>query len=543
MSQIVCSNCHTINRLGARFCGKCGSLLPSQAQPPVWGSQPRGLGTGMLPQNSMVNNRYIIIQKVGQGGMGAVYKVADTQNNHQVLALKEMSDLAVDPAEKPQMVAQFMQEAVLLQRLRHPNLPYVTDKFSVGDRHYLVMEFIDGRTLQQMLDTTQRPFSEPLVIQWTVQLCDVLGYLHSQTPKIIFRDLKPDNIMVTTDNQVKLIDFGIVRFFKPGKVKDTIALGTEGYAAPEQHGSGQTDERSDVYSLGATLFHLLTAVEPRTHLFNLPPVRRLNPAVSPQTEQLIARATATKSHERFNSMQEMRTSLPAQGQPSRPQSGSGGAARGALAGSWPSQGSSVAPTARPTTRLVQATVKFTSQLSNAQLAGIGAALLAVILFSVWFITPRIQGTWFWYRVPTIALLGPAIFAATRRRGVAGVGHGVVAAVAGSLTWYRASLAGDYFGLFLGAILSGAAIESFVYFLPKITAGLKREDPETWKREAGWLGLAAVVGHILLLGLAFSFGAALHMFSLTAAFVLGCLGWFIGDLIYSAWMEKQNQKQP
>jgi len=354
--------------------------------------------------------------------------------------------------------------------------------------------------------------------------------------------------MIDKQGQIKLIDFSLARTFKPGKRRDIVPRGTPDYAPPEQYGNAQTDARSDIYSLGVTLFSLFTGQDPASYTFDLPSVRQFNPSVSPQLEQVIVRATQLDPKQRYQNIQDVKQALlnlkvlsivyaPPAASMSKPTPSSKLATPPS---SRPSQGSSVAPTARPTTRLVQATVKFTAQLSNAQLAGIGAALLAIILFSVWFITPRIQGTWFWYRVPTIALLGPAIFAATRRRGVAGIGHGVVATVAGSLTWYRAGLAGDYSGLFLGAVLSGAAIESFLYFLPKITAGLKREDPETWKREAGWLGLAAVVGHILLLGLAFSFGAALHMFSLTAAFVLGCLGWFIGDLIYSAWMEKQKQ---
>jgi len=487
----------------------------------------------MLASNSIVNNRYLIVKKIGQGGMGAVYQVTDTQNGHQLLALKEMSDSAVDPAERPQMVAQFEQEARLLQRLNHPNLPYVTDKFSVGDRHYLVMEYINGRTLHEMLAHTQRPFDEPLVVHWANQLCDVLGYLHSQTPKIIFRDLKPDNIMVTVDNQVKLIDFGIVRFFKPGKTKDTIALGTKGYAAPEQFGSGQTDERSDIYSLGATLFHLLTAEDPESHIMKIPSVRQYNPAVSSQLDEIVYRATRTTSKDRFSSMGEMRSALPIQAQnaPNSPNTSSSYAHL---------QPSSAARTpARPTARLVQATVKLTAQWSNQQLIMAGVALLAVILAGVWLITPIIQGTWFWHYVPTICVLAPAIFAATRRRGVAGIGQAVAAALAGSVTWYRAGINGNYGALILGALVSAGAIEAVLYFLPKITAGMKRDDPGTWKREAVWLGLTAVVGYIFLFGITFNISIAFHFVSLLFAFLLGGVGWFVGDLIYTAWETKQS----
>lgn len=522
MSQSICNNCRHTNRFGAKFCISCGSILPTLPQPVIWGGQQAGMGTGMLSTNSIIKNRYLIFKKIGQGGMGAVYQVADTQNNHQVLALKEMSDSAIDPAERPQMVAQFEREAKLLQQLNHSNLPYVTDKFSVGDRHYLVMEFINGRTLHEMLAENQRPFSESLVIQWAHQLCNVLGYLHSQTPKIIFRDLKPDNIMITTDDQVKLIDFGIVRFFTQGKKKDTIALGTKGYAAPEQFGSGQTDERSDIYSLGATLFHLLTAEDPESHVMKIPPVRQYNAAVSLPMNELVFRATRPTIQDRFPTMQQMGNSLPSQAQ-----------STSTTVYSNPQPTSSARTPARPTARLMQATAKLTAQWSNQQLMMAGIALLAVILASVWLITPIILGTWFWYYVPIIAILAPAIFAATRRRGLAGIGQAVAAAVVGSVTWYRAGVDGNYAALFAGALVSAGAIEAVLYFLPKITAGMKRDDPGTWKREAAWLGLTAVVGYFLLAGITFNFSVAFRFISLFFAFLLGGIGWFVGDLIYTA----------
>jgi len=356
--------------------------------------------------------------------------------------------------------------------------------------------------------------------------------LHSQTPKIIFRDLKPDNIMVTVDNQVKLIDFGIVRFFKPGKTKDTIALGTKGYAAPEQFGSGQTDERSDIYSLGATLFHLLTAEDPESHIMKIPSVRQYNPAVSSQLDEIVCRATRITSKDRFSSMGEMRSALPIQAQ-NAPSSLNINNSYAYL------QPSSAARTlARPTARLVQATVKLTAQWSNQQLIMAGVALLAVILAGVWLITPIIQGTWFWHYVPTICVLAPAIFAATRRRGLAGIGQAVAAALAGSVTWYRAGINGNYGALILGALVSAGAIEAVLYFLPKITAGMKRDDPGTWKREAAWLGLTAVVGYIFLFGITFSISIAFRFVSLLFAFLLGGVGWFVGDLIYTAWETKQ-----
>jgi serine/threonine protein kinase len=545
MSQVICSRCQQMNRLGAKFCHGCGAQLPSQLQPVGWANTPplssisSGAKTGMLPPNAIVNGRYLIIQKIGQGGMGAVYKVTDTQRGHHILALKEMSDSAItSQVEKQQMVAQFEQEARLLQNLQHHNLPYVADKFSVSDRHYLVMEFINGRTLQQMLDAGQGPFPEHLVAEWAAQLCDVLGYLHSQRPPIIFRDLKPDNIMLTASGQIKLIDFGIVRFFKPGQKKDTMALGTPGYFAPEQV-SGQTSEKSDVYSLGATLFHLLTDQDPSTYPpFSLPSVRQVNPSVSVAMEQLVLCATQSNPAQRLPNMATVRSRIPGG------QRASGSAKPTKLSSTGSSllpnpSGSGPAKSARPTMRLVQATAKLTAQLTNQQLVMAGIALLTLILFSVWLITPHIQGTWFWHNVPTIAIIGPVAFAATRRAGVGGVAHAIVAFLAGSLTWYRADLSGDYMALFIAALISGGAIEAVLYFLPHVTAGMKQDDPETWKWEAGWLGLATVVGFVLLSGITFDFGIALRFFPLLSAVLIGGLGWFIGDSIFSAWTLKQT----
>ena len=260
MNHVICPNCRTANRVGARFCAGCGapSVQPSPPSPQrTWpvpqspvvsipGIAAPGLGTGQLPSQSFLTGRYIVLKKVGQGGMGAVYLATDTRIK-AVCAVKEMSDAAItDPVEKQQAVLAFQREADLLARLRHPNLPTVTDKFDIGGRYYLVMEFIQGETLQQKLDRGEGPFPEEQVWDWTRQLCDVLGYIHGQNPPIVFRDIKPGNIMVDQFGQIKLIDFGIVRFFKPGQDKDTTLLGTLGYAAPEQHGTGQTDARSDV---------------------------------------------------------------------------------------------------------------------------------------------------------------------------------------------------------------------------------------------------------------------------------------------------------
>ena len=299
----TCPNCGTSNRPGARFCNSCATSLHSGAVTP-------GSGTGMLPSQSMLAGRYIILRKVGQGGFGAVYQAADARISGKMWAVKEMSDAAItNPLDRPQAIKAFNQEADLLSKLSHPNIPKVTDKFSQGGKHYLVMEFVEGETLEAKLDRQAGALSEAQVRVWAEQLCEVLDYLHNQHPPIVFRDLKPANIMIDRAGDVKLVDFGIVRFFRPGKAKDTVAFGTLGYAPPEQCGRGQTDARSDVYALGATLHHLLTGRDPTATPFRFEPVRRLNPTVSLQMEQVVMRALDQDRDRRWQRAGDMRQAL------------------------------------------------------------------------------------------------------------------------------------------------------------------------------------------------------------------------------------------
>ena len=299
MSTYACPTCGNLNRVGAKFCGRCGAAL---AVPQPSG----GYETGRLGANSLINDRYVVVRVIGRGGMGAVYLVTDTLDQNRVMALKEMSNAAiVDARDRAMAVAQFRREAQLLRRLRHPNLPPVSDEFAIGDRNYLVMEYVPGSTLQQMLDRGEGPFPESRVVAWANQLCDVLDYLHRQQPPIIFRDLKPANIMIMADDRLKLIDFGIARLFKPGQHQDTMLLGTQGYAAPEQYGGGQSDARSDVYALGATLFSILTGQDPAqmAPLKPLPSVRDYRPDVSPYLDSIVLRATRISASERWQSTQ------------------------------------------------------------------------------------------------------------------------------------------------------------------------------------------------------------------------------------------------
>jgi eukaryotic-like serine/threonine-protein kinase len=253
---------------------------------------------------------YKIMGLIGRGGMGAVYR-AQRQADATVWALKEMRALQEAP---PDEVAEnrrlFEQEAELLERLRHPNLPVVADRFEFQGRPTLVMEFVPGQTLEDRIRDTNAPLLEQQVVGYGIQVARVLHYLHSQSPPIIYRDLKPSNIMVTPDGVLKLIDFGVARTHKRGKSKDTVAMGSAGYAPPEQYGKGQTDARSDVYALGATLLHLLTNMPPIPLQTPAPgSIRKLNPSVDDQTEGVIIRSMALDPKARFQSAAELEQAL------------------------------------------------------------------------------------------------------------------------------------------------------------------------------------------------------------------------------------------
>lgn len=305
--MVTCQFCGTANRAQATYCNTCGGALDGTALPHAAASAGAATAsathaTGRLPPHALLDGHYHMVKAVGQGGMAAVYQAADTRSN-RIVAIKEMSQDGLTPDEVKEAIANFRFEADTLTRLRHPNLPRVYERFSVGARHYLAIEYVDGQTLEQRLQAAGgKPLPEVEVMGWARQLCAVLGYLHSQHPPIIFRDLKPANIMVTARDEVKLVDFGIARVFAPGRTRDTQILGTPGYAPPEQYGKAQTDPRADVYALGCTLYQLLSAYDPATTPFALPPLHTRNPAISPHIERAIARATQLNRDDRFLDM-------------------------------------------------------------------------------------------------------------------------------------------------------------------------------------------------------------------------------------------------
>lgn len=263
----------------------------------------------MLSTGTILQGRYKILRHLGQGGMSIVYLAADNRLGQVPVAVKELDATQLGQAYKQSAIDAIGQEALTLARLNHPGIARVTDYFSNGDYLYLVMEYVQGETLEEAISRTARGYDEQHVIGWIGQLAQVLDYLHRQNPPIIFRDLKPSNIMVQPDGKLKLIDFGIARMFKPGKTEDTQSLGTPGYAAPEQYGRGQTDTRSDVYSLGVVVHRLLTGYDPTLTPMRLPSVRQLRPDLPPQIEAAIDRALQLDPSLRFSSVRSFATAL------------------------------------------------------------------------------------------------------------------------------------------------------------------------------------------------------------------------------------------
>src|SRR6266487_940859 len=296
--ELYCDNCGAANPSTARFCQFCATLLPFKHS------------TGTLPDQTLLAGRYQLLSRIGQGGMGAVYKAADTRFNNRPLAIKEMSSTGLPPARLQEAVAAFEREAHLLADLLHPNLPRIYEHFTENDRSYLVMDYIEGQTVEEHLEQVGGgPLPVDQVIKWAEQLCDVLNYLHTHQPPIIFRDLKPANIMLSESGHIYLIDFGIARIFKPGKQHDTVALGSPGYAAPEQYGKAQSTPRSDIYSLGALLHHLLTGIDPSEQPFFFRPASQVNPAVDPALNALLQQMLAMDSEGRPSSAQEVLNAL------------------------------------------------------------------------------------------------------------------------------------------------------------------------------------------------------------------------------------------
>ncbi len=267
---------------------------------------------GQLQPGVTLQDRYLILGTLGTGGMGSVYKGRDLHfpNVTKLVAVKEMINMAADPTMYEMVVRNFEREADLLATLSHPAIPRIYDYFTHESSSYLVMEFIEGRDLEAILREEDEPLSEEQIINWAIQLCDVLSYLHNHQPQpIIFRDMKPSNVMVDQHDLIRLIDFGIARVFQPGE-KGTM-IGTEGYSPPEQY-RGEASPAGDIYALGATLHHLLTRRDPRAEApfsFSERPIREINPKTSPEIEAVVNAALQYDPKDRFPSALAMKNAL------------------------------------------------------------------------------------------------------------------------------------------------------------------------------------------------------------------------------------------
>ena len=291
----------------SRYCPHCGAANAAEnqicfsCQHPF--AEPEEAGV-------LLNGRYRLLTQVGAGGFGGVYRAVDSAETQRIVALKEINLRGLSAQEVIEATDGFNREVRLLSTLRHPNLPVIRDTFTDAEHWYLVMDFIEGETLEAYLKDKGHPgLSLREVLEIGLQLCTVLDYLHTREPAIIFRDLKPSNVMHAPTGQLYLIDFGIARHFSPGKPKDTMPFGSPGYAAPEQYGRAQTTPQADIYSLGALLHHLLTGLDPAESPFRFAPLPIADSTVLAELDTLLQRMVATAAEERPANIAEVKATL------------------------------------------------------------------------------------------------------------------------------------------------------------------------------------------------------------------------------------------
>lgn len=307
MASNICSKCSTPNLASANFCANCGERLDRISDHPDIEST----GQPALKTGTILQGRYQIELELGRGGFGAVYKARDMSLSKDCAIKENLS--TTEFAQR-----QFSREATVLAKLNHPNLPRVTDHFIIpGQGQYLVMDFIEGLDLKRLFEINGVVAPEQ-AIQWITQIADALSYLHSQNPPILHRDIKPANIRVTPEGRVYLVDFGLVKHLDPHQ-KTTIGARaiTPGYSPPEQYGEGITDERSDIYALAATLYTLLTGIEPpesvqRVGYDNLQTPNQVNIQVNQSLSNAITRAMALQPQQRFSSVNQFKTAITTQ---------------------------------------------------------------------------------------------------------------------------------------------------------------------------------------------------------------------------------------
>jgi predicted Ser/Thr protein kinase len=309
----------------ALFCDQCGAALPAQAtscaacrhyfgapSPSAQAPQaplPPTIATylGELRPGTLFAQRYRVLDKAGEGGFGVIYKAEDLDEHRRLVAIKQINLKLLTPQQMIEATDSFNREVVYLSRLKHKAIPRIYTHFTDADHWYLVMDYIAGETLEDILKKTRRGrLPRQKVLDIGIALCDVLGYLHAQQPTIVFRDVKPANIMLTKTGRIYLIDFGIARQYVIGQSRDTAPLGSPGYAAPEQYGKAQTTTQTDIYGLGATLQTLLTGKEPLEILVG---GASRNPRIPKKLQSLLTRMLEREASKRPQSMDEVKQSL------------------------------------------------------------------------------------------------------------------------------------------------------------------------------------------------------------------------------------------
>ena len=256
----------------------------------------------------ILNDRYVVVRGLAAGGFGTVYLCRDLSMPGKYWAIKEMHD---EDGDFNVVEKTFRTEAEMLSSLEHPRIPRISDFFVEKEKLYLVMDYVEGETLKKMVKNLKKGeyFSEEQIVNWALCLCHVLDYLHNRPAPIVFRDLKPDNIIVTPEGYLKLIDFGIARLFQGPHTETTKhALLSAGYA-PQEQWLGKAEPRSDIYSLGATLYHLAGGVHPRKVAPSFPPVEEFNPSISPLLSKIISKALEPKMEDRFQTVKEMKDEI------------------------------------------------------------------------------------------------------------------------------------------------------------------------------------------------------------------------------------------
>ncbi|MBO0795761.1 MAG: protein kinase, partial [Ktedonobacteraceae bacterium] len=297
VSPYFCPHCGAANSQQDTHCTFCHRSLtqtsPSQA---LADSSP-----------SLIHGRYEILAELGSGGYSSVYKARDTQQQ-RLVAIKAITLRNLSAQEMIEATDTFNREWQILNQLQHPQLPRIHDHFNDTEHWYLVVDFMDGQTLEAYMQNHPSGLPVSEVLEIGKQLCEVLDYLHHSKPPVIFRDLKPGNVMRSFTGRFSLIDFGIARHFQPNKRKDTLPLGSPGFASPEQYGKAQTTPRSDLYSLGALLHFLLTGSDPSTQAFHFEPLRLYGEGIS-ELNTLIQRMISPDPQQRPASAQEVREEL------------------------------------------------------------------------------------------------------------------------------------------------------------------------------------------------------------------------------------------